>query len=55
MFLIISSNYDHNIVSKEKHSPTQKKTKEKVKEKQIGKELILVYLFRFIYFLFCFL
>ena len=55
MFLIISSNYDHNIVSKEKHSPTQKKTKEKVKEKQIGKELMLACLFRFIYFLFCFL
>ena len=31
MFLIISSNYDHNIVSKEEHSPTQKKTKEKIK------------------------
>jgi len=32
MFLIISSNYDHDIVSKYKHFPTQKKTKDKEKQ-----------------------
>ena len=35
MFLIILSNDDHDIVSKEKSFPSQKKTKEKIKEKQV--------------------
>ena len=39
MFLIISSNYDHDIVPKYKYFPTQKKTKDK--EKQEGKILML--------------
>ena len=54
MFHIISSKYDHNIVPKEKPSLTQKKIKEKVKEKKVDKEFMLACLLRFIYFLFCF-
>ena len=48
MFLIISSNYDHDIMPKYKHFPTQKKTKDK--EKKEGKAFMLVCLDLYTFF-----